>query len=90
MDSNCANSIKYSSLARWRRNNEISLFSMIVINEEAEGGVRVRDKAQKKNKNASVTTGRTSGTKTTGLGFQGPVFPVRPLLSGIRNPWDRK
>ena len=74
MDSNCANSIKYSSLARWRRNNEISLFSMIVINEEAEGGVRVRDKAQKKNKNASVTTGRAFGTKTASFSFQSRFF----------------
>ena len=80
MDSNCANSIKYSSLARWRRNNEISLFSMIVINEEAEGGVRVRDEAQKKEKECVSYYRAHKWYEDNGSWFSGPGFSREAII----------
>ena len=60
---------KCSRLSRWRRNHEISLLSMIVINRGYEGGVRdsayrMRQRAGEREKTNASVTGLSSAKST--------------------------
>ena len=73
---------KCSRLSRWRRNHEISLLSMIVINRGYEGGVRdsayrMRQRGREGTKMRQVKlTGLTIAKKTTGASV---AFDLRTL-----------